>query len=145
MNELQDHIETRIAELDPRVELIALEQRGPEALRLYLDHPEGVTLDLCESVTHQLVDLQDEYALEVSSPGLDRPLTKPEHFARFEGSIVRVRTNEPVGGQRNFVGLLADAGERSMTIEEPDGRRSEIQFDAIRRSNLVPEPSEVAE
>ena len=74
------------AALDPRIELIAVERAGPEALRIYVDHPDGVDLGLCERVTKQLLELSADWALEVSSPGLDRRLTKPDHYRRFLGS-----------------------------------------------------------
>jgi ribosome maturation factor RimP len=85
MESLYEEIESRLAEREPEVELIALEQPGNDALRLYIDHPDGVDLALCERVTNELRDLLTRYSLEVSSPGLDRPLTKPEHFRRFLG------------------------------------------------------------
>ena len=69
MNDLQNDIETRLAELDPAIELVALERPQTDGLRLYVDHPDGVTLALCEQVTKQLGDLLSEYSLEVSSPG----------------------------------------------------------------------------
>ena len=85
MEPTESQIEENIAELDPRIELIAVESPARESLRLYIDHPDGVGLELCERVTLQVRDLLGDYALEVSSPGLDRPLVKPEHFARFVG------------------------------------------------------------
>src|SRR5688500_14146175 len=83
--ELQQTIEERIEQLDPRLELIALEQPAAETLRLYIDHPDRVDLGMCERVTKHLGDLLEAWSLEVSSPGIDRPLTKPEHFRRFLG------------------------------------------------------------
>src|SRR5688572_18649817 len=76
---LQSTIEERIAGFDPEIELIALERPAAETLRLYIDRPGGVDLALCERVTGELRDLLESYSLEVSSPGIDRPLTKPEH------------------------------------------------------------------
>jgi ribosome maturation factor RimP len=142
MERLEQDIVARLAELEPEVELIALEQPGTEALRLYIDHPGGVDLALCERVTNHLRDLLSRYSLEVSSPGLDRPLTKPEHFRRFRGRRVRVRTQEAIEGRRNFTGTLADADERVVRVEE-SGNAVEIPLSGIRRSNLVPELPEV--
>lgn len=139
MSDLQNQIETRIAGLDPEIELIALESAGPETLRLFIDHPQGVTLELCERVTHQLRDLLAEYALEVSSPGLDRPLTKPQHFERFVGHQVQVQTVEAIDGQRNFRGVLAASDAEALTVEERAGGRTVIPFDRVHRSKLVPE------
>jgi ribosome maturation factor RimP len=138
MPELQEKIETRLVELEPDVELIALERPGPDALRLFIDSPQGVDLALCERVTNHLRDLLEHYSLEVSSPGLDRPLTKPEHFRRFLGRRVRVRTREAIEGQQSFTGMLTSADERTVRLEAPEGK-VEIPLSGIRRSNLVPE------
>src|SRR5215210_4042184 len=102
--ELQTTIERRVGELDPRVEMVALERPAAEKLRLYIDHPDGVALALCERVTNQLRDLLEAWSLEVSSPGADRPLTKPEHYRRFLGRRVKVRTAGSIEGRRTFTG-----------------------------------------
>ena len=138
MKDLQDTIETRLREFDPTLELIALEQTGPDALRLYIDHPGGVDLRLCERVTNQLRDLLLDYSLEVSSPGAERPLTKPEHFRRFLGRKVRVRTREEVHGRRSFTGTIAAADEQAVEVTLSEGAIS-IPHERIRRSNLIPE------
>ena len=139
-DELTEQIEEQISALDPEIELIALESAGPEGLRVYIDHPAGVDLALCEGVTNQLRDLLASYSLEVSSPGLDRPLTKPEHFTRFLGRRVRVKTTDDIDGQRSFTGTVADADEELLSLQAADGA-VKIPFSEIRRSNLVPEPS----
>ena len=140
MEELQEQIESRLREFDPAVELITLERPAAETLRLYIDHPNGVDLSLCEQVTNQLRDLLQAWSLEVSSPGADRPLTKPEHFRRFMGRRVRVRTREAIEGQRSFTGTLTAADERRVRLDAPAGE-VEIPLSRIRRSNLVPDPS----
>jgi ribosome maturation factor RimP len=142
MDQLENEIQERIGELDPRIELIALERPGRETLRLFIDHPDGVGLDLCERVSGQLSHLSSEYALEVSSPGLDRPLTRPEHYARFAGRKARVRLSQPIDGRRNFTGTIAAAGADAFTLQTEDGT-TEIPLDRVHRSNLVPELSEV--
>lgn len=142
MDELQQMIEERLSRREPDTELIALERPSGDSLRLYIDHPDGVDLARCERVTTELRDLLASYALEVSSPGLDRPLTKPEHFGRFVGSRVRVRTSEPIDGRRSFTGTLTAADERSVSVES-DGAPVEIPLDRVSRSNLVPDPPEV--
>lgn len=141
-DELQETIESRLADLDPEVEVIALKQPSAGWLRLYIDHPEGVDLALCERVTNHLRDLLESWSLEVSSPGLDRPLTKPEHYRRFLGRRVKVRTREAVEGQRSFTGTLIAADERSVRVDPGSGEVA-IPLSNVRRSNLVPEPSEV--
>ncbi len=136
--ELQQEIETRIETIDPRLELIALERPAAETLRLYIDHPDGVDLDRCERVTNQLRDLLESWSLEVSSPGADRPLTKPDHFRRFLGRRVSVRTDEKIAGRRNFTGTLTDADEESVSLDA-GGDPVRIPLAGIRRSNLIPE------
>jgi ribosome maturation factor RimP len=138
LDELQEQIESRLRDLDPGVELIALEQPASESLRLYIDHPDGVDLALCERVTNHLRDLLESWSLEVSSPGAARPLTKPEHFRRFRGRRVRVRTREAIEGQRSFTGTLTDADDRRVLISA-DAGEIEIPLAGIRRSNLVPD------
>jgi ribosome maturation factor RimP len=141
MKDLQTDIEERLAELDPRIELIALENPRPDGLRLYIDHPQGVDLGLCERVTNQLRELLIDHSLEVSSPGVERPLTKPEHFRRFRGRRVRVRTREELEGRRNFTGTIADADASAVSVDLGD-RSVTIPHERIRRSNLVPELQE---
>jgi ribosome maturation factor RimP len=143
MNDIQQNIETRLSDLDPQIELVALENPAPDALRLYIDHPDGVDLDLCERVTNQLRDLLLDYSLEVSSPGAERPLTKPEHFRRYRGRRVRVRTRDELDGRRNFTGTITDADEQSVSVDLADGPVV-IPHERIRRSNLVPEGSEAS-
>jgi ribosome maturation factor RimP len=141
MNEterLQETIEARLRELDPAVELIALERPARDSLRLYIDRPEGVDLALCERVTNHLRDLLERFALEVSSPGADRPLTKPEHFRRFLGRKVRVRTREAIEGRKSFTGTLTEAGDDIVAVEA-EGGAVRIPISGIRRSNLVPD------
>jgi ribosome maturation factor RimP len=137
---LQGQIEQRLSDLDPAIELIALEQPAGETLRLYIDHPDGVDLALCERVTEQLRDLLETWSLEVSSPGADRPLTKPEHFRRFMGRRVRVRTREAIEGQRSFTGTLTGADEGGVRIKATEGE-VQIPLSRIRRSNLIPDYS----
>jgi ribosome maturation factor RimP len=138
--ELEGTIESRLGALDERIELIALEQPAAEALRIYVDHPDGVDLARCERVTDQRRDLHERWSLEVSSPGEDRPLTKPEHFRRFVGSRVRVRTREQIEGQRSFTGRLTAADDSSVSVSE-GARQVTIPLAEVRRSNLMPETS----
>jgi ribosome maturation factor RimP len=140
LDELQGQIEQRFQGIDPAIELIAMEQPAAETLRLYIDHPDGVDLALCERVTEHLRDLLEMWSLEVSSPGADRPLTKPEHFRRFMGRRVRVRTREAIEGQRSFTGTLTGADEGGVRIQASEGE-VEIPLSRIRRSNLIPEYS----
>ena len=136
MSSLQADIEARLATAEPDVEVLLAEVVPGGTLRVFLDHPDGVTLDLCERVTHLLGDLRERYALEVSSPGLDRPLTKPAHFRRFLGRRARVRTRDAREGHRSFTGELLDASEDGVTVAADTGVVS-IAYADIQRSNLL--------
>ena len=152
MNPLQADIERRLAHSEPDVEVLLAEVAGGRCLRVFIDHPEGVTLALCERVTLLLSDLRERYALEVSSPGSERPLTKPAHFRRFVGRRARVRTRHPrpapstagAGAAqtartvRSFTGELVGASEREVTLAA-DGGVIAIPYSEIRRSNLIEE------
>jgi ribosome maturation factor RimP len=131
-------IEKRLAGLEPDVEVLACEQVGSERLRLFIDHPDGVSLELCERVTHHLRELLADYGLEVSSPGPERPLTKPDHFRRFLGRRARVRLREPRDGHKSFTGELVGASDDEVTVAAGDGVVS-IPYSDINRSNLLPE------
>jgi ribosome maturation factor RimP len=137
MQPIQRDIEARLAERAPDVEVLLAEMSG-DTVRLFIDHSGGVTLDLCERVTHLLPEVREEHALEVSSPGLARPLTKPDHFRRFLGRRARVRTREAHDGNRSFTGELVGASEAEVTIAAPTGVVA-IAYDDITRSNLVEE------
>jgi ribosome maturation factor RimP len=144
MDQLTENIEERIAATDPEIELIALERPGPEALRIYIDHADGVDLGLCEKVSRLLEDLEEEYAIEVSSPGIDRPLTKPAHFERFLGRRARVRLAEPIEGRRNFTGELSEVDGEEFVLRLDDGESARVPIQRVHRANLVPELSEVS-
>jgi ribosome maturation factor RimP len=115
-------------------------------LRVYIDKPEGVGHRDCEAVSQQLsvlLDVEDlvpgpRYVLEVSSPGLDRKLTKPAEFERFAGRLARISTNEPVENSKFFEGRLAGLSEGQVKIEV-QGRIVAVPFAAIRKANLVVE------
>ena len=131
-------IEQRLAGFEPDVELLACEKVGPDRLRLFIDHPDGVSLDLCERVTNHLRELLLDYSLEVSSPGPERPLTKPDHFRRFLGRRARVRLREPRDGHKSFTGELVGASDDEVTVAAGDGVVS-IPYSDINRSNLLPD------
>jgi ribosome maturation factor RimP len=135
---LQADIEARLATAEPDVEVVLAEVVPGETLRIFIDHPEGVTLALCERVTRELGDLRERFALEVSSPGTDRPLTKPAHFRRFLGRRARVRTRDAREGHRSFTGELVGATDSEVTIAADTGVIA-IPYDDIHRSNLVEE------
>jgi ribosome maturation factor RimP len=137
VSSLQAEIEARLATSEPEVEVLLAEVVGGATLRLFIDHPEGVTLKLCERVSGHLGEYREHYALEVSSPGSDRPLTKPQHYTRFLGHRARVRLRDARDGHRNVTGELVSASEREVTLAAGEGIVT-IPYDQIARSNLVP-------
>jgi len=137
VNALQAEIEQRLATSEPQVEVLLAEVVSAATLRLFIDHPDGVTLALCERVSGQLNDYREHYSLEVSSPGQDRPLTKPQHYTRFLGRHARVRLREARDGHKSVTGELVGASERDVTIAAGGGIVT-IPYEEIARSNLVP-------
>jgi len=135
---IQTDIEARLATVEPDVEVLLAEVAGGQTVRLYVDHPDGVSLELCERITRHLVELRERFALEVSSPGVERPLTKPDHYQRFVGRRARIRTARPVDGARTITGELVGASDDEVTIAATDGVIA-IAYDNITRSHLVEE------
>ncbi|HEX4734666.1 MAG TPA: ribosome maturation factor RimP [Thermoleophilaceae bacterium] len=131
-------IQERLSGAEPDVEVLLVEQTGAGRLRLFIDHPKGVDLALCERVTRQLTELLEEYSLEVSSPGPARPLVKPEHFRRFVGRRIRVRTGSDHEGRKSFTGELVGVTDDQVTVAADEGIVS-IPYSDINRSNLVEE------
>jgi ribosome maturation factor RimP len=120
-------------------------RRGHALVRLYIDSEEGISLEDCERVSRAVSDLLDttdpvpgQYTLEVSSPGIERPLSRPEHFAAFLGERAFVELRDPLDGRRRFTGPLLAADERSVEIEV-DGRRCSLPIAGIRKAHLAPE------
>jgi ribosome maturation factor RimP len=134
---IQQEIEARLATVQPDVEVLLVEVVSKSTLRVFIDHPDGVTLALCEQVSRDLSDYRDRFALEVSSPGQDRPLTKPQHYSRFLGRRARVRLRAECAGSRSLTGELIGASEQDVTIAAGDGLVT-IPYEQIARSNLVP-------
>jgi ribosome maturation factor RimP len=156
VSELHTEIEERLSQSEPEVEVLLAEVSG-STLCLFIDHPDGVTLALCERVSRHLNDYRDRYSLEVSSPGRDRPLTKPQHYSRFLGRHARLRLREAQpddtgaaqtgeagrragrkpAGRKSLTGELVGASDQDVTIAA-DGGIVTIPYDQIARSNLVP-------
>ncbi|MDZ7754090.1 MAG: ribosome maturation factor RimP [Gammaproteobacteria bacterium] len=118
---------------------------GRRVLRVYIDHPDGITLGDCERVSHQVsgvLDVEDpiqgNYLLEVSSPGVERPLFEAEHYERFIGARVRVKLHDPLHGRRKIKGVIVACGQGMVTLDE-DGEVWEIPLADISRANLVAE------
>jgi ribosome maturation factor RimP len=134
---LHTEIEARLADAEPDVEVLLAEIVSGSTLRLFIDHPDGVTLALCERVTALLGDYRERYSLEVSSPGQDRPLTKPQHYTRFLGRHARVRLRETRDGHKSLTGELVGASDSDVTLAAGGGIVT-IPYEQIARSNLVP-------
>lgn len=122
----------------PGVEVLAVELASPDRFVVYVDHPEGVDHALCVSVTDVLRDYLREYTVDVSSPGTERPLRKPSHFARVVGRRVAVRTASPIDGRSKFKGEVQDAGADAVTLVVDD-THVDIPYELIVRSNLIDE------
>jgi ribosome maturation factor RimP len=133
---IQTEIEARLEQTEPEVEVLLAEVVSGATLRLFIDHPEGVTLAICERVSACLTDYRDRYTLEVSSPGEDRPLTRPVHFRRFLGRRARVRLRDAIDGHRSVTGELVGASDADVAIAVEDGVVT-VPYEQIDRSNLV--------
>jgi ribosome maturation factor RimP len=136
VSDIQTEIEERLATAEPDVEVLLAERIAAERVRVFVDHPSGVDLGLCERVTNHLRDLLGEYSLEVSSPGPERPLSKPEHFRRYLGRRVRVRTSGKHEGRTSFTGELVGASDHEVTLAA-DGGVVSIPYADVKRSNLL--------
>ena len=132
--QLQDEIAPRVERDLPGVEVLAVELSARDKFTVYLDRSGGVDLALCEEVSALLRDYSREYAFEVSSPGVDRPLRRQEHFEAVRGRRVRLRTSG-----RKLRGEVLSAGEQSVTVAASDGAETEIPYAEIVRANLIDE------
>ncbi|VAX13392.1 Bacterial ribosome SSU maturation protein RimP [hydrothermal vent metagenome] len=131
------------------LELVGVEyfaQGAHSVLRVYIDSELGVTLDDCSRVSHQLsgvLEVEDpirgKFNLEVSSPGLDRPLFTLAHFERFVGQGVKLRLRQPLNGQRKFKGVIAAVEDGHIQITLDDSQTLELEIDEIEKANLIPE------
>src|ERR1700704_334257 len=136
--QLQDEIGSRVEHDLPGVEVLAVELSNPDRFVVYVDHPEGVDHALCVRVTDMLRDYLREYTIDVSSPGTERPLRKPQHFAAALGRKVSLRTREPLDGRSKFKGELEDARDDAVVVAI-DGTHVEIPYETIVRGNLIDE------
>jgi ribosome maturation factor RimP len=130
---LEREIGGKVEEAMPGVEVLAVELTGPERFTVYVDRPEGVDLALCEQVTRVLSDYLHEFGVDVSSPGPERPLRKPEHFQRALGRRVKLKTEG-----RKLRGEVTRADDEPVTVAA-DGGVVDIPYDEIVRGNLIDE------
>jgi ribosome maturation factor RimP len=131
---LEHEISEQVEQALPGVEVLAVELTGPERFTVYVDRPEGVDHALCEEVTRVLWDYLGRYSVDVSSPGLERPLRKPEHFRRFVGRRVKLKTAE----RAKLRGELKRADDDAVTVGV-DGDEVHIPYEHIVRGNLIDE------
>jgi ribosome maturation factor RimP len=135
--ELTREIAQKVEGALPGTEVLAVELSGPERFTVYVDHAQGVDHALCERVTNVLRDYLREYSVDVSSPGLARPVRRAEHFRNAVGRRVSLRTEE----RKNVRGAVEAAGERSVTVRT-DGGSVDVPYEAIVRGNLIEETGE---
>ena len=134
---LQDEIAPAVESRVPGVDVIAVELLSPSRFCVYIDHPDGVDHALCARVTRVLDDYRSEYTIDVSSPGLERPLRKPEHFAAVIGQRIAVRSD---GGKKSrYRGVLTEADDEAITLKAGDAGELRIPYTAIVRANLIDE------
>src|SRR3954464_9131382 len=133
---IQADIEQQLASVEPEVEVLLAEVINGDKVRLFIDHPEGVSLELCERVTNHLTSVREKYALEVSSPGPRRPLTKPDHFRRYVGPRARVPAPPGRAGPTAPTRELPGATDDVVTVAADTGVVS-IPYADIHRSNLL--------
>ena len=133
--QLQGEIASQVEHDLPGVDVLAVELQTPSRFRVYIDHADGVDHALCERVTDVLREYLLEYSVEVSSPGLDRPLRRQEHFEAAVGRKIQLR----VAGQRKLRGEVLSAGDETVTVAASDGAETEIPYSGIVRANLIDE------
>ena len=135
---IAEDVERVLGAAMPAIDLVDVRILPGGVLRVLIDHPEGVDHERCSEVGRALVAFRERYALEVSSPGIPRPLTKPEHYARFRGRQADVRLHAPLEGRRRITGELLESDAQRVVVRDPDGAL-EIPFAAISRAHLVEE------
>ncbi len=136
---LQDEIAPAVESSLSGVEVLAVELEAPSRFCVYIDHPDGVDHALCERVTNVLSSYLKDFTVEVSSPGPERPLRKPGHFASALGRRVAVRTEQEVAGRKRFRGEVLAADEDAVTIAVNESEPLRIPYEVIVRGNLIDE------
>jgi ribosome maturation factor RimP len=136
--ELQREITATLARSLPAVDVLAVELLGPDRFCVYVDHPDGVSHALCAEVTEALRGYLDEFTVDVSSPGAERPLRARRHFVDAVGQRVAIRLSEPSDGRRKFRGRIAEATASHVSLELADGS-VDLAYDDIARANLIDE------
>jgi ribosome maturation factor RimP len=135
--QLEQELTGRIEERVPGTEVLAVELLGPDRFCVYIDHPAGVDHALCERVTREIDDYRREYTIDVSSPGLERPLRKPQHFVGAVGRRVRLKT----ASRKKVRGEVLSADDQSVRVGAEGGDAISIPYEQIVRGNLIDEGS----
>lgn len=148
MGSKEQHILDSLSQVadDHGVEIVAVEALGSRKspiVRIYIDTPSGVSFQVLSEAQEWIGQVLDEidpypgaYTMEVSSPGIDRPLRTPEHFKRFEGEQAKVSLKTPIGGRANFKGTISSVSDDGIELEY-EGNSLAIGYDDIKRANLI--------
>jgi ribosome maturation factor RimP len=135
---VQEEIETILSSAEPSIEVLRVDPIGRDTLRIYIDHPDGVTLEVCTRATHALALVRERYAVEISSPGNRRPLTKAAHFQRFVGAHAKVTLRAPADGRITWRGEIVAADEAAVTLGTDQGMLV-VEYGDIKQANLTGE------
>ncbi|HIP40188.1 MAG TPA: ribosome maturation factor RimP [Desulfocapsa sulfexigens] len=145
IEKIQEFVESLLPSMD--LELVEIQYRQENngwVLRLFLDGPDGIGIDQCAKVSREVsffLDVEDliphAFNLEVSSPGLERPLRNPADFKRFKGKKARVKVRHPIGDQKVFIGLIGDSDENGFELLFEDGTNNRFLMDQVRKARLT--------
>jgi ribosome maturation factor RimP len=135
---IQEEIETLLVAGDPAIEVLRVDIVGGNIARVFIDYPDGVTLDVCTRATEFLAPIREQYALEVSSPGSKRPLTRPAHYERFVGRRARIVLNEARDERISWTGEIIASDEAGVTLGTDTGMLT-VTWAEIKQSNLTGE------
>jgi ribosome maturation factor RimP len=137
--QLRQQLAEKVEAQVPGTEVLAVELLAPDRFCVYIDHPRGVDHALCEQVTRELDEYRRDYTIDVSSPGLERPLRTPAHFADAVGRRVRLRTSGEIEGRKKFRGEVLAANDENVSVGAEGGDAVLIPYDQIVRGNLIDE------
>ena len=136
---IAEDVERVLGAVLPAIDIVDVRVVPGGVLRVLIDHPDGVDHERCVEVGRVLVAFRERFALEVSSPGIPRPLTKPAHYERFRGREADVRLHAPLDGHRRIRGEVLESDDRRVVLRDEEGVFFEIPFAAVSRAHLVEE------
>jgi ribosome maturation factor RimP len=140
--QLHEQLREKVEERVPGTEVLAVELLAPDRFCVYIDHPQGVDHALCERVTRELDEYRRDYAIDVSSPGSERPVRTPAHFADAVGRRVKLRTSGEIEGRKKFRGEVLAADDETVSVGAGGGDAVLIPYEQIVRGNLIDEGTE---